>query len=412
MLSRAGQSVLSRSAGSLPSAPIAQTPDQCSAVACSPSLPPKGLVTRRPLLNTATRRFTIDCRIAKNCDMDPRKPQQHPAQAIQTPGAVQSVWGSATMASDKFAPFGSQKPMNFDGEISLMRHRMGICSHRGQKPDHPNQDDFFALSRSDSLLLGVLDGHGPDGHDVAHFLQERLPLLVMKGLRREPDAWDRVVGTAIEDLCNRAKDELDGKAEDSGTTVTMLMLDQQNDASRDSIEDIRHIRLRCAFLGDSMAVHARRLGRNGTWQVTNLTRVHKPDRPDEAARIESVGGMVQHEEYGSSSLMTPQWSLAMSRSFGDFHAVPWGLSSEPEFAQAMLEPQFEHLVLACSDGVWDVIPPAQAVKFVGKFLPEEAQLAVERLVSKAQIRWQETGDCADDVTAILVWPDLDAVGRR
>jgi len=294
-----------------------------------------------------------------------------------------------------------------------MRHRVGICSHRGHKPDSPNQDDFFAFSRSDSLLLGVLDGHGPDGHDVAHFVQERLPTLVMKGLRQEPEAWERVVGTAFKDLCNRAEDELEGKADDSGTTVTMLMLDQQNETIGSGIEVTRQMRLRCVFLGDSVAVHARRLGRNGTWQVTNLTCVHKPDRPDEAARIESVGGTIEHDEYGSfPRLVTPDWSLAMSRSFGDFHAVPYGLSSEPEFApQAVLEPQFEHLVLACSDGVWDVIPPSQAVKFVGKFPPEEAQLAVERLVSKAQLRWQETGDCADDITAILVWPEFDVLGE-
>jgi len=372
----------------------------------SASLPSGGLVKRRPL-QAPNRRFTVDCRLAKNYDMEVKRPQQHPAQAIQTPGAVLSIWGCATTASDKFTPFGSQKPMNFDGEISLMRHPVGICSQRGHKPDMPNQDDFFTLSRSDSLLLGVLDGHGPDGHDVSHFVQERLPTLVMKGLRHEPEAWERVIGTAVRDLCGRAKDELDGKASSSGTTVTMLMLDQQKDA----IGATKRIRLRCAFLGDSVAVHARRLGRSGTWQITNLTSVHKPDRPDEAARIESVGGMIELDEFGSCSLLTPNYSLAMSRSFGDFEAVPCGLSSEPEFTEVLLEPQFEHLVLACSDGVWDVIPPAQAVKFVGRYPPEEAQLAVERLVSKAQLRWKEIGDCADDITAVLVWPEFEVPGE-
>jgi len=327
--------------------------------------------------------------------------RQHPAQEIQTPGAVLSVWGSATTPSDRFVPFFAQKGMNFDGELSTMKHRVGIISHRGYKPESPNQDDFFILARSDSLLLGVLDGHGPDGHDVSHFAQERLPMYLTEHLRKDPEAWVKGVGSSVRDLCEKAREDLSDKVEQSGTTVTLAMLDQPGGSSPRG-----PLRLRCAFLGDSIAVWARRKSRSDPWEVKQLTDIHRPDREDELKRIELAGGAVM-AGYGRcpSRLVTPEWNLAMSRSFGDFHALPYGLSNEPEFPmEVLLEPDYQHMLLACSDGVWDVIQPNQAVQFVGKFSPQEAQLAVERLVCKAQLRWQETEDVVDDITAVLVWP--------
>jgi len=371
-----------------------------------------GPESRRRLTVECTRRLIDDFIGDKNQSC---RPQQHPAQAIQTPGAVLSVWGAATGELDRFVPYFAQKPLNFDGEISSMKHRMGICSHRGLKPESPNQDDFFALSRADSLLFGVLDGHGLDGHDVSHWTQERLPTLIMERLRQAPDAWDESVATSIRDLCAQAKQELANKAECSGTTLTLVMLDQfgatycsESDCGGISGNVPQPMRLRCAFLGDSIAAHAKRKDRSSSWEVASLVDIHRPDRVDEQARIEAAGGSVEPGADGCPArLVTPEWCLAVSRSFGDFSTVPFGLSSEPEFtAEVILEPDYEHLVLACSDGVWDVIPPAQAVKFVGKFRPEEAQLAVERLVSKAQRRWQETDEVVDDITAVLVWPGI------
>jgi len=325
---------------------------------------------------------------------------------------VLSVWGTECTDDDRFTPYFAQKGINFDGEISRMQHRIGLMSHRGYKPESPNQDDFFVLARPESLLLGVLDGHGPQGHEVAHFAQERLPKLIMERLRRDGEAWASAVNSSMEELVSEARETLADKADNSGSTVTVAMLDQApcpDSASATLSSSSSRLRLRCAHLGDSIAVHARRTAKGQPWEVTQLTDIHRPDRPDEMERIEEAGGKVMQPSQPShpSRLLTPDWNLAMSRSFGDFHAVPYGLSSQPEFAPSLeLDSGYEHLVLICSDGVWDVIPPAQAVAFVGKFRPEEAQLAAERLVAKAQLRWQEAEDVVDDITAILVWPSM------
>lgn len=334
--------------------------------------------------------------------------KKHPAQATQTPGIMLSVWGSATTDDDKFAPYFAQKGMHFDGELNRIQHRIGLKCHRGHKPESPNQDDFFVLARPEWLLLGVLDGHGPDGHDVSHFAQERLPMYMMERLRHDGDAWEEAVCGSVQELCSRAREELPNKTDYSGSTVTVAMLDQVPATAVDD-NAAKTLRLRCAFLGDSIAVLAKRKSKRDPWEVTQLTDIHRPDRQDEAKRIEAAGGRVQPagEHDACSRLLTPEWNLAISRSFGDFHALPYGLSSEPQLAPTMeLDSGHEHLVLICSDGVWDVMSPAQAVAFVGKFPPEDAQVAAERLVAKATLRWQETEDVVDDITAIVVWPGL------
>jgi serine/threonine protein phosphatase PrpC len=330
--------------------------------------------------------------------------KSHPAQSVETPGQVVSIWGSIPRLEDKFVPYFAQKNINFDGDLSRMRHRVGIVSHRGLKPESPNQDDFFVLARKERIMFGVLDGHGPLGHDVAHFAQEHLPKLIMERLRQDGEAWSEAVTQSVKELVTKARAEVPDKAEISGTTVSIAMLDREGGASEGPM------RLRCAYLGDSIAICAKRKGKE-PWQVTQLTDIHRPDREDEAKRIEEKGGKVR-EGRGAGNparLLTTEWNLAMSRSFGDFHAVPFGLSNEPEFSgDEVLEPDEQHLVLVASDGVWDVIPPAQAVQLVAKFKPDEAQLAVEKLIAKAQLRWQQQEDVVDDITAVLIWPDLQA----
>lgn len=344
--------------------------------------------------------------------------KRHPAQELQTPGMVLSVWGSATTDEDKFIPYFAQKGMHFDGDLDQMRHRVGLLSHRGHKPESPNQDDFFVLSRPESLLVGVFDGHGAEGHDVAHFSQEHLPSLITERLRKDPEAWSNVLEDSVDTLVTMMQEQLGEKAWMAGATMTVVMVDDAPlPTGRGPLpppED-RPLRVRCAFLGDSMAVWGKRKSKGAPWNVQTMTDIHRADRPDEAQRIEAAGGTVQPpgtDGETCSRLLTPEWNLAVSRSLGDFYAARYGLSHKPEMTEPLeLEPGWEHLVLICSDGIWDVIPPAQAVAFVGKFRPEEAQSAAERLVGKAQLRWQECQDMVDDITAIVVWPCFEAVGR-
>ncbi|KAJ8752952.1 hypothetical protein K2173_008687 [Erythroxylum novogranatense] len=97
-----------------------------------------------------------------------------------------------------------------------------------------------------------------------------------------------------------------------------------------------------ANCGDSRAVLCRR-GR-----PIALSFDHKPDRPDELARITAAGGRVTYQD-----LARVEGILAMSRAIGDKFLKPVVIS-EPEITFRRRDPEDECLIIA-SDGLWDVM---------------------------------------------------------
>ncbi|RLM75238.1 putative protein phosphatase 2C 37 [Panicum miliaceum] len=105
-------------------------------------------------------------------------------------------------------------------------------------------------------------------------------------------------------------------------------------------------RLVVANCGDSRAVLCR--GPDGAPPVP-LSDDHKPNRPDELARIQAAGGRVVfnngHRVRGI---------LAMSRALGDRMLRP-EVIAEPEITVTDRTPEDQCLILA-SDGMWDAVP--------------------------------------------------------
>ncbi|TKW03155.1 hypothetical protein SEVIR_7G004500v4 [Setaria viridis] len=107
-------------------------------------------------------------------------------------------------------------------------------------------------------------------------------------------------------------------------------------------------RLVVANCGDSRAVLCRGGGPGAATPVP-LSDDHKPNRPDELARIQAAGGRVVfnngHRVRGI---------LAMSRALGDRMLRP-EVIAEPEITVTDRTPEDECLILA-SDGMWDAVP--------------------------------------------------------
>ena len=89
-----------------------------------------------------------------------------------------------------------------------------------------------------------------------------------------------------------------------------------------------------------------------------LSSDHKPNRPDERARVMAAGGQVVY-----AGCWRVQGDLAVSRAFGDAHLKPYGVSSTPELSAISLTPRDAFLVLA-SDGLWDVVDEQQCASSV------------------------------------------------
>ncbi|GFR40546.1 hypothetical protein Agub_g1119 [Astrephomene gubernaculifera] len=102
-----------------------------------------------------------------------------------------------------------------------------------------------------------------------------------------------------------------------------------------------------ANCGDSRAV----LCRNG--RAIQLTDDHKPEREDEAERVEKAGGQVLF--YNGHRVMGV---LAMSRAIGDHGLRPY-IIPEPEVSVVCRQDDDDFLLLA-SDGLWDVMANQEA----------------------------------------------------
>ncbi|KAL5016126.1 hypothetical protein ScPMuIL_005715 [Solemya velum] len=103
---------------------------------------------------------------------------------------------------------------------------------------------------------------------------------------------------------------------------------------------VRESKLYIGWVGDSQAV----LVRDG--RTVQIMEPHKPEREDEKARIESLGGCVVF--FGTWRV---NGNIAVSRAIGDAWDKPY-ICSDADVAEIDLDGTEDYLVLGC-DGLWD-----------------------------------------------------------
>jgi len=340
----------------------------------------------------------------------------------------------------------------------LSATRFSIFSKKGNKSTAPNQDRVLVAQLAGSMvLMAVLDGHGEVGHDVAEACTEVLPKLLLQRLSKlgmpsatspggsgsffgvqNPqeaagggiaDWWKEGAIRAFEEVHSLLEaltaqvmssddkesnlDALAGTANlkglggyskidsrTSGTTATVVLL-------------IPGQRILVAHVGDSRAVlGVRRRGEGSAWRIRELTRDHKPDLPDERARIELFGAQVitvGNPPNTTCRVFTPQqaWpSINMSRSLGDLHAHSQGLSAEAEvfLVDKAWDPATEEAVLVvASDGIWDVLDGPSSVDMAWQSAMQGSDPATA-LADEAYQRWGRRGlqgGYTDDISVVV-----------
>jgi len=270
-------------------------------------------------------------------------------------------------------------------------------AYYGPEPlDKINQDRGCVVypynASPDTALFIVLDGHGEQGDRVSDFVMRQIVVSLEKeeNLATEPEEALKTtfVGT------NTALLSTDINYMTSGTTCVTVY--------------VKGLKLYVSNCGDSRAVMA--VNENGKLKARDLSRDHKPDDPEEQARIESMGGFVRPApEPGLSArvYLDPEFTmigLAMGRSIGDISVKPVGVIAEPEVTQFDLDPEDKFMIMA-SDGVWEFIGSQEAIDIVSAKLDEGCNCteACQELIEQASQRWvEEEGDYRDDITCIVV----------
>jgi len=300
--------------------------------------------------------------------------------------------GSNTDAS-KATQFSKKTVQEIGNDFNPNDCGIGYTCRKGLKPESPNQDSFFVLKTETKSMYAVFDGHGSKGHDVSQFVKECLPKLLLKDQNFLSDNNSEVEGmmsrvfNKTQKLIMAAEKTSKLSASMSGTTATVVLHDTKN--------KILHV----AHVADSTAVLGGKTARA-------ITLDHKPDLKAERARIEKNGGRVVFDGYANHRVYAKNArypGLNMSRCLGDllgYHNC--GISCEPDVSHIRLTPD-DTVLLVCSDGVWEFIEPAEAVKIVLSDPAANASMRAEKLAKQAWDRWiaEEGGSVVDDITVIV-----------
>ncbi|KAG0486148.1 hypothetical protein HPP92_008243 [Vanilla planifolia] len=226
------------------------------------------------------------------------------------------------------------------------------------------QPEFFRTQDGSTRLhfFAVFDGHG--GSHVSALCKEKMHTVLAEELAAlAAEEMDEHVWRSAVKRCFVRMDHLALSACACGRVGQPLCrcersgIESEIVGSTAVVSIISEGSLLVANCGDSRAV----LSRGG--KAVPLSSDHKPDRPDELARIEAAGGRVIFVNGARVHGI-----LAMSRALGDKYLKPV-VTSEPEFFIRERTPEDECLILA-SDGLWDVLSNELACSVARKCLAE------------------------------------------
>lgn len=292
------------------------------------------------------------------------------------------------------------------GEETLLEwlHGTGLdwACKKGLKPESPNQDSFSVLVvEQDFMLLGVYDGHGPKGHDISQAVRESVVKIFMQHPLRKTDT-EKAFSEAFLECQKEVVTESASSAWDSGTTCTMAYV------------DLVKRTLTIAHVGDARGVLGTRSSGSPDFTVQDLTIDHKPNLPEEKARIESADppgrvlfdGFVNYRVFVRNGMYP---GLNMSRALGDILAhSEAGLSSMPDVKTVDLNPLLsandEVTLVICTDGVWEFIESAEAFRIIAANHDGDAGAICQRLALRSWELWIQDsgGEVCDDITVVCL----------
>jgi len=184
-----------------------------------------------------------------------------------------------------------------------------------------NQDVCLQFSNTNISCFAVLDGHGRDGFQVAHFVAD-----LLKEKLVERTKYTAFVLSDLAPLFKEIDLELCERGLKGGTTIACILFQHQTKTI-------------VANAGDSHIV----LIRNG--KAHRLTATHNTTNDQERVRIESNGGEIRNNRVSGSHQVT--------RGFGDHHLKSY-IISEPCVIEVDIGDLDRYLILG-SDGVSNLI---------------------------------------------------------
>ena len=302
------------------------------------------------------------------------------------------------------------KGFKFYGNVSKAgRNQNGETKTNQDTPlVHPNVGNVQGFN-----LFGVLDGHGPHGHYVSQFCRKYF-------IRTFDDYAKQCMNEGIstpEGMYTKLKNSNFAFIKESFRNADLQMAKQKQFEYNFSGTTCNLVfqfnkYLLCASVGDSRGILIYDNDTKTNQNIFPLSNDHKPDLPQELARIQSKGGRVDKltDQYGNKVGPNRVFKagqsypgLAMSRSLGDFQAKDCGVITEPEINEFRINHNSKYMVI-CSDGVWEFMQNEQVRDLGNKFYDKnEVGPFVTNLVQQAVNNWEQQDIIRDDITVVCVY---------
>uniref|UniRef100_A0A8C1PNP8 Protein phosphatase, Mg2+/Mn2+ dependent, 1Db n=1 Tax=Cyprinus carpio TaxID=7962 RepID=A0A8C1PNP8_CYPCA len=300
--------------------------------------------------------------------------------------------------------------------------RNTLSADESDGTEEPGTQPAAADSRRSVAFFAVFDGHG--GREAALFARDHL----WDFLKKQRGFWSkdyRKVCAAIRKgfiACHHAMwkklpewpKTLTGLPSTSGTTASVVV--------------IRGDRMFVAHVGDSSVVlGVREDPSDKVIKAVEVTQDHKPELPKEKQRIEGLGGSVVKKSgvnrvvwkrprlthNGPVRRSTPIDQipfLAVARALGDlwsydFYSGEFVVSPEPDTSVVTLDPKRHRYIIVGSDGLWNMVPPQEAVTVCQSHDEAVAPFGMSvarRLGCHALMRWRQRMLRADNTSVIVI----------
>ena len=281
-----------------------------------------------------------------------------------------------------------------------------------------NQDSFVSLTNINNIIdfniFGVLDGHGPQGHNVSQFASEFIPAQITNHpeikVLSDPEAiYEKLKENNCQIITNAylACDEQLKNAEfdayNSGSTCILII----------------HIgsHIICSNVGDSRGLVSFIEQIEGDDKLNYLKEVplsidYKPDLFEEQERILSYGGVVEKmkNKFGQEVGPYRVWAkgeefpgLAMSRSIGDLNGKNFGIIPDPGILEYDLN-QSTKFIVVCSHGVWEFLTNENVID-LGKsfYINNDVSGFCHQIVNQSILQWEKNDIIIDDITVVVAF---------
>jgi len=266
---------------------------------------------------------------------------------------------------------------------------------KGPMDTAPNQDNYsMTYFKNGYTMACCMDGHGPNGHKVSTRVVQTVPYYFISSSSL-PD-----IEPALQEAFERAQKDITSKSLEEGWDV-------QASGSTAVAVLWKENKIWTANVGDSRCV----IGSENTRKVLFETKDHKPDSPEEHARIDANGGEVRSQTYPDGWTVHRIFvkgqdypGLCMTRTLGDESVKAHGVVSTPEVEHLEVDMASQPFILLATDGVWEFLDSEFVVKAVAKKIQTDGpERTIQKLQREARKRWKkEEGEYCDDITSMLI----------